>query len=77
MWPALFRGNVCIWSDKIFNVIAILVRKCTARLKMNQNMRSPPLSENLNFKKMGFSVLGRLITALSVAVNNLGLKFVS
>ena len=77
VWPALFRGNVCIWSDKIFNVIAILVRKCTARLKMNQNMRSPPLSENLNFKKMGFSVLGRLITALSVAVNNLGLKFVS
>ena len=30
---ALFRGNVCIWSDKISNISAILV---TARLKVNQ-----------------------------------------
>ena len=44
---ALFRGNVCIWSDKISNVSAILGRKSTARLKVNQNTRSPPLSENL------------------------------
>ena len=60
---ALFRGNVCIWSDKISNVSAILGRKSTARLKENQNRRSPPLSENLKFrKKIGFSVLGSLIT---------------
>ena len=78
---ALFRGNVCIWSDKISNVSAILGRKSTARLKVNQNTRSPPLSESLKFsKRMGFSVLGSLITAplySTLAVNNLGLKFVS
>ena len=28
---ALFRGNVCIWSDKISNISAILGRKSTAR----------------------------------------------
>ena len=61
---ALFRGNVCIWSDTISNVdSAILVRKSTARYKVNQNTKSPPLSENLKFRKrMGFSVLGSLIT---------------
>ena len=41
----------------------------------------PPLSENLEFRKrMGFSVLGSLITVplhSTLAVNNLGLKFVS
>ena len=78
---ALFRGNVCIWSDKISNVSAILVRKSTARLKVNQNTRSPPLSENLKFRKrMGFSALGSLITVplhSTLAVNNLGLTFVS
>ena len=56
-------------------------RKSTARLKVNQNTRSPPLSENLKFRKrMGFSVLGSLITVplhSALAVNNLGLKFVS
>ena len=36
---ALFRGNVCIWSDKISNVSAILGRKSAARLKVNQNTR--------------------------------------
>ena len=51
VWPALFRGNVCISSDKISNVSAILGRKCTARLKVNQNTRSPSLSENLNLEK--------------------------
>ena len=51
VWPALFRGNVCILSDKISNVSAILGRKSTARLKVNQNTRSPPLSENLNLEK--------------------------
>ena len=52
VWPPLFRGNVCISeSDKISNVSAILGRKCTARLKVNQNTRSPPLSENLNLEK--------------------------
>ena len=75
------RGNVCIWSDKISNVSAILGWKSTARLKVNQNTRSPPLSENLKFRKrMGFSVLGSLITVplhSTLAVNNLRLKFVS
>ena len=78
---ALFRGNVCIWSDKISNVSAILGRKSTARLKVNQNRRSPPLSENLKFRKrMGFSVLDSLTTVplhSTLAGNNLGLKFVS
>ena len=32
---ALFQGNVCIWSDKISNISAILGWKCTARLKVN------------------------------------------
>ena len=41
VWPALFRGNVCIQSDKISNVSAIV----------NQNTRSPTLSENLNLEK--------------------------
>ena len=82
VWPALFRGNVCIKSDKISNVSAILGRKCTARLKVNQNMRTPPLSENLNnfWKRMAFSVLGSLrIVPLhsTLAVNKLGLKIVS
>ena len=55
MWTALFLSKVCIWSDKISNVSAILGRKSTARLKVNQNTRSPPLSENLKFRKrMGF-----------------------
>ena len=75
------RTIVWIWSDKISNVSAILGRKSTARLKVNQNTRSPPLSENLKFRKrMGFSVLGSLITVplhSTLAVNNLGLKFVS
>ena len=78
---ALFRGNVCIWSDKISNVSAILGRKSTERLKVSQNTRSPPLRESLKFRKrMGFSVLGSLITVplhSTLAVNNLGLKFVS
>ena len=78
---ALFRGSVCIWSDKISNVSAILSRKSTVRLKVNQNTKSPPLRENLKFRKrMGFSVLGSLITVplhSTLAVNNLGLKFVS
>ena len=34
---ALFRGNVCIWSDKISNVSAILGRKSTTRLKVNHH----------------------------------------
>ena len=60
---ALFRGNLYIWFEKISNVSAILGLKSTARLKVSQNTRSPPLSENLKFRKrMGFSVLGSLIT---------------
>ena len=38
-------------SDKISNVSAILGGKCTTRLKVNQNMRSPPLSDNFNLEK--------------------------
>ena len=78
VWPALFRGNVCIKSDKISNVSTILGRKCTARLKVNQNTRSPSLSENL--KRMAFSVFGPLRTVplrSTLEVNNLGLKSVS
>ena len=60
---------------------AILGRKCTARLKVNQNTKSPSLSENLNFRKRtAFSVLGSLRTVPShstLAVNSLGLKIVS
>ena len=81
MCVQLIRGNVYIWPDKISNVSAILGRRSTARLKVNQNTRSPPLSENLKFRKRkGFSVLGSLITAplhSTLAVNNLGLKLVS
>ena len=50
VWPALFRGNVCIQSDKISSVSAI-GRKCTARMKVNQNTRSPSLSGRLNLEK--------------------------
>ena len=45
---------------------------------MNQNARSPPLSENLKFRKrMGFSGLDSLITVplnSTLAVNDLGLN---
>ena len=61
---------MCIWSDKISNVSGILGHKSTARLKVNQNTRSPPLSENL---KVCESVPLHSV----IAVNNLGLKFVS
>ena len=79
VWTALFLGKVCIWSVKISNFSAILGWKSTARLKVNLNTRSSPLSENLKLRKrMGFSVLGRFITVLlhsTLTVNNLGLKF--
>ena len=51
VWPVLFRGNVCIYSEKTSNVSTILGRKCTVRLKVNQNMGSPSLSENSNLEK--------------------------
>ena len=51
VWPMIFRGNVCIYSETISNVSAILGRKCTVRLKVNQNTRSPSLSENSNLEK--------------------------
>ena len=48
---------------------------------MNQNSRSPSLSENLNLEKeWPFFVLGSLRTVplhSTLAVNNIGLKFVS
>ena len=50
VWTPLFLGKVCIWSDKISNVSAILGRKSTAKLKVNQNKRSPPWRENLKFR---------------------------
>ena len=37
VWSALFRGNVCIWPDKISNGSAILGRKSTGRLKVNHH----------------------------------------
>ena len=37
VWTALFPGKVCICSDEISNVIAILGRKSTARLKVNRS----------------------------------------
>ena len=52
-WPVLFQGNVCIYSEKVSKASAILGRKCTARLKVNQNTRSPSLSENSNLEKEG------------------------
>ena len=74
MWTMLFLGKVCIWSDKIYNVSAILCQKSTARLKVHQNTRTPPLGENLKFRKrIGFSVLGSLITVplhSTLTVNN-------
>ena len=51
VWPMLFHGNVYIWSDKFSNISAFFGRKCTARLKVNQNTRLPSLSENLNLEK--------------------------
>ena len=67
--------------SEVTSVSAILGRKCTARLKVNQNTRSPPLTENINLeKRMRFSVLGSLRTAplhSTLAVNNFSLKFVS
>ena len=48
---ALFRGNVCIWTDKISNVSAILGQKCTASSRVNQNTKLPPMNKNLNFGK--------------------------
>ena len=81
VWTALFIGKVCLWSVNISNFSAILGRKSRARLKVNQNTRSSPLSDNLKLRKrMGFSVLGRFVTVLlhsTLEVNNLGLKFVS
>ena len=77
----LFRGNVCIWSDKFSNVSA------NFRSEMDSKVESEPKHEFANIerefklrKRMGFSVLGSLITVLlhsTLAINNLGLKFVS
>ena len=70
----------CAFSLKISNVSAILGRKCTARLKVNQNTRSPSLSENSNLEKEWpflFWVLRTVPLHSTLAVNNLGLKFVS
>ena len=64
-------GSAPIWGGK-----KVEFRDWT-RLKVNQNTRSPPLSENLNLEKE-FSVLGSLRTVpllSTLAVNNLGLKF--
>ena len=81
VWPALFRGNVRIQSDKISNVSAILGRKCTARLKVNQKHEVATIEREFKFRKrMAFSVQGSLRTVplnSTLAVNNLGLKFVS
>ena len=79
MWPVLFRVNVCIWSDKICNVSAILGWKCTVESEPKHEVAT--IEREFKFRKrMGFSVLGSLITVplhSALAVNNLGLKFVS
>ena len=45
VWPTLFRGNVCIKSDKISNVSAILGRKCKMLHEVwyCKNMSNEPL----------------------------------
>ena len=65
---------------KISNVSAILGRKCTARLKVNQRHEVATIEREFKFRKVAFSVLGSLITVplhSTLAGNNLGLKFVS
>ena len=43
---ARFRGNVCIWSDKISNVRAIILgRKSTARSEVYSEVESEPKNE--------------------------------
>ena len=62
MWPALFRGNVCIYSDKISKVSAMLGGKCTARFKVNQKHEVATIDREFKFRKrMAFSVLGSLL----------------
>ena len=39
VWPALFRGNVCIWSDKFSNVSA------NFRSEMDSKVESEPKHE--------------------------------
>ena len=78
VWPALFRGKVCIWSDKFLTSV---------RSDMYSKVESEPKHEiatiereflNLekkNKQRMRFSVLGSLITVplhSKLAVNNLG-----
>ena len=46
VWTGLFLGKVCTWSDKI--VSAILGRKSTARLKVNQNTNLVPRVSHLS-----------------------------
>ena len=76
VWPALFRGNVCIKSDKISNVSAILGRKC-----FELKHEAATIEREFKFReRMPFSVLGSLIAVplySTLAVNNLDLKFVS
>ena len=58
-----------------------LCRKCTARLKVNQKHKVTTIEQEFKYRKrMAFSVLSTLISVqlhLMLAVNNLGLKFVS
>ena len=68
-------------SDKISNVSAILSRKCTIRLKVSSPKHKVAIIEReFKFRKrMIFSVLGSLRTVplhSTLALNNLGLKFV-
>ena len=52
MCSVLFRGNVCIWSDKISNVSAILGQKSAARLKKSEPKHEvATIERDLKFRK--------------------------
>ena len=81
VWPALFRGNVCIQSDKISNVSAYCRSEVYSKVESEPRHKVATIERGFNFRKrMAFSVLGTLGTVpfhLTLAVSNSGLKFVS
>ena len=72
VWPVLFLGSLIKF---LTSVLLFLGQQCTARLKVNQNTRSPQLSEDLNLEKE-WPFLFWVVKLLYCSVNNLGLKFV-
>ena len=81
VWLALFRANVCIYSDKISNVSAIFRSEVYSKVETEPKHEVAIIEPQFKFRKrMAFSVLGSLRTVplhSTLAVNNLGLKFVS